>query len=84
MRRIIAKASVDFPEPLSPTTPTVSPSLTVKLASLTALTKSTVRLSRPLWIGNQTLKEDTSATTEAFVLIGSGLTEVLANRSFLV
>ena len=35
-------------------------------------------------MGNQTLKEETSATTAAFSPTGSGLTEVLAKRSFRV
>ena len=43
-----------------------------------------MRLRRPLWMGNQTFREETSATTSAFSSTGSGLTEVLAKRSFLV
>ena len=44
-----------LPEPLSPTTPRVSPARMATVASLTALTWPTVLRRRPRLIGNQTL-----------------------------
>src|SRR5580704_10714700 len=51
-RRMIERASVDFPHPVSPTRPRVSPRCTSRLTPSTALTVPTVRLKKiPCLIG---------------------------------
>ena len=54
-KRITAPASVDFPQPLSPTTPTTEPAGT---------SRSTLRnaLSRPRAVENSTFRPRTSST----------------------
>ena len=49
--RTIVRPSVDLPQPDSPTSPSVSPSLTAKLTSSTACTCATSRCSSPFRIG---------------------------------
>ena len=62
-----------FPDPDSPTTPTVSPSRSSKETPSTALMWSTVRLSKPRLIGNQTLRLSVATTTGPSGLPAGGL-----------
>ena len=84
IKRVIAKASDVFPDPDSPTTPNVSPSLTDRVASLTAFTCPIVRLSSPRCIGNQTLSFSVARSSGAFAGTGSGAPTVSASKSNLV
>src|SRR5437763_1086908 len=58
---MIARPSVVFPQPLSPTRPTVSPGLMKRLTSSTARTKSLTRLKTPCFTGKRTLRLRTSS-----------------------
>src|SRR5438105_12062925 len=61
MRRMMARPRVVLPQPLSPTSPTVSPAATVRLTSSTALTYARTRLNRPCFTGKWTLRFLTSS-----------------------
>ncbi len=82
--RMIASASVVLPDPLSPTTPSVSPCRTQSVAALTALTWPTVRLSRPRWIGNQMRRSSVRTTSAAPSGTGSGAPVDSADSSICV
>src|SRR2546428_11600422 len=64
-RRRRARPRVVFPDPLSPTTPTVWPSRTVTSMPSTAFTQPVVHRSKPDLIGNQTLTSSADMTTGA-------------------
>ena len=68
----MAIPKVVFPEPLSPTTPSVSPSLILNVTPLTALIYPIVLFKIPFCMGNQTLKSFTSRIGLASLLIGGG------------
>ena len=55
-RCINSRASVDLPQPDSPTTPSVSPFNTVNDTPSTAFTSATFRLRIPPWIGKYRCK----------------------------
>src|SRR5262249_37821327 len=59
IRCMSSRASVDLPQPDSPTTPSVSPFSTVKDTSSTARTLPTRRPSRPPWMGKCFFRPDT-------------------------
>ncbi len=69
--RITARARVDLPEPLSPTTPRVSPRRMVKLTPSTAR-NGTGRLRNPRRTGNQTFRSSAATTTGASAATGAG------------
>jgi hypothetical protein len=79
---MIASASVVLPEPLSPTTPSVSPARTVSVDAFTAFTWPTVRLN-PRWIGNQTRRSSPSRPRRRPGGTGSGVPVGSAASSFL-
>jgi hypothetical protein len=57
MSRMMARDIVVFPQPDSPTSPTVSPSAIVSVTSFTACTRATSRSMRmPCLIGKKTLR----------------------------
>ena len=64
--RAMQRATVDFPEPDSPTTPSVCPSLTSRSMPSTALMWPTVRLRKPRRIGNHTRRSLASRIVSAF------------------
>src|SRR5262247_1206935 len=61
MARRIQRAVVVLPQPLSPTSPKVSPSCNVKLTPSTARTYPTVRRQKPLRIGKNFCSSLTSS-----------------------
>src|SRR5215216_1537079 len=61
MARTIQRPVLVFPQPLSPTNPTVSPSLTWKLTSSTAFTLPRVRFKKPRRIGKYFFRFVTSS-----------------------
>ena len=81
---MMASASVVLPEPLSPTTPRVSPARMATVAALTALMWPTVLRRRPRLIGNQTRRFSVSTTVAAPAGTGSGRPVGSAARSFRV
>src|SRR5690242_11613441 len=62
IRRVTVRPTVVLPQPDSPTRPSVSPGLIVKLTPSTANTVLVVRWSRPLRIGKCFLRSRTSST----------------------
>src|SRR5579859_5977409 len=60
MMRTIARPTVVLPDPDSPTSPSVSPRLIVRLTPSTAWTQPVVRRKIPLVTGNQTRRPSTS------------------------
>jgi hypothetical protein len=62
----MASPVVDLPQPLSPTSPTVSPRLTLKLMPSTALTAPTFcGIGKPLKMGKCTRRSRTSSMVSA-------------------
>jgi hypothetical protein len=70
--RRIASPSVVLPEPLSPTTPSVSPLRTSMLMPSTALMWPTTLRSTPRLTGNQTFRLSVETTTGAVGRGGAG------------
>src|SRR6185312_13045401 len=64
MARRIQRAVVVFPQPLSPTSDSVSPWFRKKLTSSTAFTRPTVFCRRPLRIGKYFFSPLTSSSTD--------------------
>ena len=60
IRRNTVRAKVDLPQPLSPTSPKVSPAAIEKLTPSTAKTCPTVRRRRPFLTGKCFLRPSTS------------------------
>src|SRR3954447_1092939 len=68
----MVRPTVDFPQPDSPTSPSVSPRLIEKLTSSTALMSPMWRSRTiPLLIGNQTLRFSTSTRAPSPLLANS-------------
>ena len=70
--RKMARPSVVLPEPLSPTTPSVSPLRTSRLMPSTALIWPTTLRMTPRLIGNQTFRSLVEITTGASGRGGAG------------
>src|SRR5437867_4486930 len=65
---------VDFPQPLSPTRPKVSPGCTVKSTPSTALSQPVTRLGKPRVMGKCFDRFLTSSMASMFVLAGEEVT----------
>src|SRR5690606_26096890 len=73
IRRKIDRPTVVLPQPLSPTSPNVSPSRTNRETSSTALTSAIFRRKIPPWTGKYLLKPLTSSKTSVSADALSGL-----------
>src|SRR5712692_4655515 len=65
---------VDFPQPLSPTSPKVSPGCTVKSTPSTALSQPVTRLGKPRVRGKCFFRPCTSRIASMFLLSGEEVT----------
>src|SRR6266571_9222546 len=83
--RITARPMVDFPQPDSPTSPTVSPALTSRSRPSTAWTYPVVRWRTPDAMGNHTLRSETEMSGSlvvharvSFSAVASGTLQLLS------
>ncbi len=81
---MIASASVVLPEPLSPTTPSVSPARIATSAPSTAFTYPAVRRRKPRRIGNHTFRPSVSTIVSGDPVTGSGTPAGSASSSIFV